>query len=115
MPRKSNRYRVQVLDRAIGILNVLASAVDDVTQTDLAAALHLHKSTVHRLLLALEAQRFIRRSPDGRCCLGTGLIKMGSRAVQQLEVGARAAPFLRHLVDETGETAHISVLSGSEM
>ena len=37
MPDKSARYRVQVLDRAIAILNVLTSSVDNPTQTDLAA------------------------------------------------------------------------------
>jgi IclR family acetate operon transcriptional repressor len=44
-----------------------------------------------------------------------GLIEIGNRAMQQLDLGERATLFLQQLVDDTGETAHISVLSGAEM
>ena len=115
MSSKSAPYRVQVLDRAIAILNVLTCATDNPSQTDLAAALHLHKSTVYRLLSTLEGQRLIRRTQDGRYCLGVGLIELGNRAMEQLKVGAHAGPYLQQLVDDTSETARISMLSGTEM
>jgi len=109
------RYRVQVLDRSFQILDALAAAPDDVSPVELATRLRLHKSTIHRLLVVLEQQRFIRRTPDGRYGLGTKLIEMGTRAIAKLDLGERAAPVLRQLAQETGETAHISVLSGTEM
>jgi DNA-binding IclR family transcriptional regulator len=108
------RYRVQVLDRSFRILDALAAS-DELSPADLAGTLHLHKSTIHRLLVVLEHQRFIRRTPDGKYGLGTKLIEMGSRAMEQLDLGEHAIPFLRRLVETTGETAHISVLSGNEM
>ena len=104
-----------MLDRAFAILNALSSALEDLSPTELAKRLRLHKSTVHRLLVVLEGQRFIRRTPDGKYGLGMGLIEIGNRAMQQLDLGERATVFLRQLVDDTGETAHISVLSGTEM
>jgi len=109
------RYRVQVLDRSFRILDALAAAPEELSPTQLAGSLRLHKSTIHRLLVVLENQRFIRRTPDGKYGLGTKLIEMGSRAMEQLDLGEHAIPFLRHLVEETGETAHVSVLSGTEM
>jgi IclR family transcriptional regulator, KDG regulon repressor len=109
------RYRVQVLDRSFAILDALAAATEELTPTELAGSLKLHKSTIHRLLVVLESQRFLRRTPDGKYGLGTKLIEMGSRAMEQLDLGEHALPFLRRLVEETGETAHISVLSGTEM
>jgi DNA-binding IclR family transcriptional regulator len=109
------RYRVQVLDRSFHILDALAASRKEVSPAELASSLHLHKSTVHRLLIVLENQRFIRRTGDGRYGLGTKLIEMGSRAMAQLDLVEHAAPFLRRLVEETGETAHISILSGTEM
>ena len=109
------RYRVQVLDRSFAILDALAAAAEELSPTELAGSLKLHKSTIHRLLVVLENQRFIRRTPEGRYGLGTKLIEMGSRAMEQLDLGEQAIPFLRKLVEETGETAHISVLSGTEM
>ena len=109
------RYRVQVLDRSFRILDALAASDDAVSPADLAAGLRLHKSTIHRLLVVLEHQRFIRRTVDGKYGLGTKLIELGSRAMEQLDLGEHAIPFLRRLAAETGETAHISVLSGAEM
>lgn len=109
------RYRVQVLDRSFRILEALAAAPDELSPAEIALRLRLHKSTVHRLLVVLEAQRFIRRTADGRYGLGMKLIEMGSRAVEQLDLGEHALPFLEQLVGETGETAHICVLSGAEM
>src|SRR5256885_13857463 len=109
------RYRIQVLDRSFRILDELALARGDLSPAELATRLRLHKSTIHRLLVVLEGQRFIRRTVDGRYGLGTRLIQMGGRAMEQLDLGARAKPFLERLVEETGETAHIGVLSGSEM
>jgi DNA-binding IclR family transcriptional regulator len=109
------RYRVQVLDRSFAILDALAVATQELSPTELAGRLKLHKSTIHRLLVVLENQRFIRRTADGKYVLGTKLIEMGSRAMEQLDLGEHATPFLRRLVEETGETAHVSVLSGTEM
>jgi DNA-binding IclR family transcriptional regulator len=109
------RYRVQVLDRSFAILDALAASAQELSPTELAGSLKLHKSTIHRLLVVLENQRFIRRTPEGKYGLGTKLIEMGSRAMEQLDLGEQAIPFLRKLVEETGETAHISVLSGTEM
>jgi IclR family transcriptional regulator, KDG regulon repressor len=109
------RYRVQVLDRSFAILDALAAATEELSPTELAGSLTLHKSTIHRLLVVLENQRFIRRTADGKYGLGTKLIEMGSRAMEQLDLGEHAIPFLKRLVEETGETAHVSVLSGTEM
>ena len=109
------RYRVQVLDRSFRILDALAGSHGELSPADLASRLRLHKSTIHRLLVVLEGQRFIRKTPQGKYGLGMKLIEMGSRAMEQLNLGEHAMPFLQRLVDETGETAHISVLSGTEM
>jgi IclR family transcriptional regulator, KDG regulon repressor len=109
------RYRVQVLERSFRILDALAGAAEELSPAELALHLRLHKSTIHRLLVVLEGQRFIRKTVDGRYGLGMKLIELGSRAVEQLDLGEHAIPFLQRLVDETGETAHICVLSGTEM
>ena len=108
------RYRVKVLDRAIAILEILAAAEDDLGPSEIAIRLRLHKSTIHRLLMALERHRFIRRS-QGKYALGMKLFELGHRAVGQLNLSERARPVLRALAAETGETAHVCVLSGNEM
>jgi DNA-binding IclR family transcriptional regulator len=43
------------------------------------------------------------------------LIELGDRAVARLKLSERAAPFLRTLASQTGEGAHVTILSGVEM
>jgi DNA-binding IclR family transcriptional regulator len=111
----SARYRVQVLDRSFRILDAIADANEALSPAQLAASLRLHKSTVHRLLVVLEHYRLIRRGPEGAYRLGTRLIELGDRAVARLNLSERAAPFLRDLARQTGEGAHVTILSGPEM
>lgn len=111
----ASRYRVQVLDRTIAVLQCVADSDTDVAAADIARQLRLHKSTVHRLLVVLEHYRLIKKGPQGAYRLGTRLIELGDCAAARLKLGERAEPFLRTLSSQTGEGAHVTILSGVEM
>jgi len=112
----SKTYRVQVLERAVRILQVLAEAPADLGAAEVAERLSLHKSTIHRLLVVLDQHRLIRRNTEnGKYALGLRLFELGSRAVRGLRLREYAQPFLNRLVRETGETAHICVLDEGDM
>jgi IclR family KDG regulon transcriptional repressor len=106
---------VQVLDRAMAVLQSVADSDVDLAASDIARQLQLHKSTVHRLLVVLEHYRLIRKGPEGAYRLGTRLIELGDRAVCRLKLSEQAVPFLRTLTSQTGEGAHVTILSGVEM
>jgi len=75
-------YKVQVLDRAFAILDVLASSGQYACLGEHAETLALNKSTVHRLLMILEGYRAVQRDPQtGRYQLGLRLFELGSLAV----------------------------------
>ena len=113
---ESAPYRVQVLDRALKMLDILAHADTDLGPTDLAAALSLHRSTTHRLLKVLERHGFIRKGQcEGGTPFGMKLIELGGRVIAQIDLAKRAEPFLRELVVATGETAHVCVLNDTQM
>lgn len=59
-------YRVQVLDRALGILQTLADAQSDLAPAEIAERVSLHKSTIHRLVTSLERYGYIRKQPTIR-------------------------------------------------
>ncbi len=112
----SSPYRVQVLDRVLGILDTLASDDADKTLAGLSERLGVHKSTVHRLLMVLERYRLVeKRHQNGKYRLGLKLFELGSKAVAQLDLRERAEPFLQRLVLETGETAHLCILDEGEV
>lgn len=108
-------YRVQVLDRAVGILDTLADTSNDLGPAGIADRLSLHKSTIHRLLTVLEQHELIRRNQNsGKYALGLRLFELGTHAVAGLRLREQAHPFLARLVRETGETAHVCVLDGCD-
>jgi DNA-binding IclR family transcriptional regulator len=112
----SSRYRIQVLERALSLLEVLAGADEWLGPTELAARLSLHKATTHRLLAVLERRQFIRRNPVDRTYgLGARLFQLSARPSARMKLREASEPFLRQLADETGETAHVCVLEGDEL
>jgi DNA-binding IclR family transcriptional regulator len=104
-------YRVQVLDRALGVLDTLASA-GSLAPSEISARLKLHKSTVHRLLSVLEQNGYVDRDrANGSYALGLKLIELGTRASARIDLCELAGPILDRLMEKTGETAHIGVMS----
>jgi len=104
-----------VLDRTIAVLQTVADSETDLAAAEIARHLRLHKSTVHRLLVVLEHYRLIKRSPEGTYRLGTRLIELGESAIARLRLSDHAQAFLRELANQTGEGAHVTILSGTEM
>lgn len=111
----ASRYRVQVLDRTIAVLQAVADSETDLPAADIARQLRLHKSTVHRLLVVLESYRLIKKGPEGAYGLGTRLIELGECAIARLKLSEYAEPHLRALADQTGEGAHVTILNGTEL
>lgn len=109
-------YKVQVMDRAIAILDVLAANGAEMSLVELTDALQLHKSTVHRLLMVLEGYRFVdKHAMTGRYRLGMRLFELGNKAVANLNLRETARTKLEGLAFETNETVHLCVMDHGEM
>jgi len=111
----SPRYRIQAIERAVSILNAFSVEEPELGITELAERLSLHKSTVHRFVVNLEAAGFLeRKGRGGRYRLGLRIFELGGLVMQQMNLWDEALPFLESLVRETGETGHLAVLDGGE-
>src|SRR3954447_15569147 len=107
----SDVYRSQVLDRTFQIFDILAEDRSGHGVSELAEKLNLHKSTAHRLIMVLESSRYVERDTGtGKYRLGSRILELGLTALSKLDVYEIARPYLRALMSETGETAHIGVL-----
>jgi IclR family KDG regulon transcriptional repressor len=114
--RKEETYRVQVLDRALTIINALAARKQDMGLADLAAAVGIHKSTVHRIVITLERERILDRHPQtGNYRLGLRLFELGSAAVSRFDIRERGRRHLEKLVYDTEETGHLCVMDQGEV
>lgn len=109
-------YKVQVLDRALALLDTLGRQAPDSSLNDLRYALKLHKSTVHRLLMVLERHRLVDKSAQtGRYRLGLKLFELGSKAIGMLDLREVARPYLQRLQQDTQETVNLAILDHGEV
>jgi IclR family acetate operon transcriptional repressor len=108
--------RVQSVDRAMTILEVLGQAERGQRLTDLSRATKLSLTTVHRLLTTLEQRQFVQYSSnDNLWHIGRGAFVVGSAFTREQHFIAAALPFLRRLRDRTHETANLGMVDESEI
>lgn len=106
----------KTLLKGLQVLEYVTCAGDSVRSTDVATALELQKSNVHRVLKTLEAAGFVVQDPRSKEYRATlKLWELGSAVVSRLDLRQQAAPILRALRDESGETVHLSVLEGADV
>lgn len=110
-----NGGQVQSLSRALAILAVLAESGDGMTLSDVAQIVGLAPSTAHRLLTTLQQQRFVRFEPLGHLWqIGVQAFVVGNAFVRTRDVVGAARPFMRRLMEESGETVNLYVEHGGE-
>lgn len=105
---------VQVIARAASILRVLKRHPQGLSLSQIAKEVRLPRSTVHRIVGALEAERFVTSaSPDGRIRLGPGLVPLAGLVNGDLRRGLR--PYLESLHHEVNETIDLAVLDEDQL
>ena len=108
---KRARRSVQSVDRALDLLEALATAEGEIAITALATRTSLHVSTVHRLLATLLKRGYVRQNPDtSRYYAGARLATLTEGRSRFGELRLRARPLLRQLTEATRETANLVVL-----
>ncbi|WP_459617226.1 IclR family transcriptional regulator [Bordetella sp. 2513F-2] len=106
---------IQVIDRAMRLLDALAAQPEPVTLKDLSATTGLHASTAHRILNDLVVGRYVERVDNGLYQLGMRLLELGSLVKGRLNVREAAIPAMRNLHKLTGQTINLSVQQGDEI
>ena len=103
------------LTRALSIMQKLAASPDGMSLTELSEATELPPSTTHRLLTTLEAERFVRPDPNGGLWrIGVAAFFVGSAFARSRDTLALVRPYLRRLMELSGETANLFVESDGE-
>lgn len=102
------------IGRATVILDAIAEGRGPLTLTELAGRTGLPRSTVHRIVQALEHELFVVRVPERHgYTLGPGLLKFGMNAHLRLLGGNRSQ--LASLAREINENVELAVFSGREV
>ena len=107
--------QVRSLSRALSILQHLAASGDGMSLTQVAEATGLPPSTTHRLLTTLEAERFVRPDPNGGLWrIGVAAFFVGSAFARSRDTLILVRPYLRRLMELSGETSNLFVESDGE-
>ena len=98
------------LQKALRILLYMGQASPNVGIGEVAAELGLNKTTVYRLMQALEKFGLIERTPEGESYrLGLKLHELGVKAIESRSLRVEAHPFLVELANLSGESVHLAV------
>lgn len=105
---------VQSIERAFVLLRMLAAGPAGVTE--LAERAELPKSTVYRLLGALESAQAVEQlEAGGEYSLGKGLSDLVGAAAWSHVLTSAARPYLWELTEQIGETSGVSQLDQGQM
>ncbi|MEV0998733.1 IclR family transcriptional regulator [Nonomuraea sp. NPDC050202] len=102
------------IGRATIVLDAIAESAGPLTLTELSARTRLPRSTVHRVIQALEGELYVVRVPERPgYVLGPGLLKFGMNAHLRLLAANRAR--LASLAREVSENVELAIFSGREV
>lgn len=104
-------YTVKSVEKALQLLEAVSEYPQGVAITELAERMRMVKSTVHRLLQTMMRRGFIEQdSTTGRYKLGYAVLDLGMRLYASIDLRKEAEPFLRELVQQTGEVVHLALV-----
>ncbi len=101
----------QAVDRAALLVSTVVESDEPVAFAELAEGSGLPKSTVSRLLTALERTQLVERTEGGEYVAGGLFARFASR-YESVELARVAQPVLRALGDITGETVNLGIPRG---
>lgn len=111
----ADRYRVPILDRALELLELLASHPDGLTLTAMTERLEMPKNSVFRIATTLTLRGYALRDEASKAYrMSPKLLSLAHHASGAERITSLAAPILTALRDATGETALLGTLSGQQ-
>ena len=113
--QQGEKGSIQVIERMMSLLDVLAEANEPATLKRLAQTTGLHPSTAHRILAAMTHSRLVERQDAGTYALGVRLMELGNIVKSKINVREVALPFMQKLHAEVGEAINLGIRDGDEI
>jgi IclR family KDG regulon transcriptional repressor len=111
----TGRARAKSADRALQVLEYLATVPEGATFSDIARALSLPKSSTHELLAVMTERSFLEFNPHSKTYrIGIRTWELGQAFVSHRDLLTEARPVIASISAKLDETVQISVLDGLE-
>jgi IclR family acetate operon transcriptional repressor len=106
---------VRALDRGLVLLRELAQ-VGSITLTDLAIRADMPPSSIHRMLFTLQKHGFVEFDESiQEWQIGIEAYRIGNTYLARTNLVEAARKTLRHLMEETGETANLGIADNGDV
>ncbi len=102
-------YNITALQRGLTLLHLFAKSEKGLSATEVAKSSSLPVSTVHRLLVNLQAAGFLDCDGERIYHLGAACISIGQAARGQMDIRRLSLRHLQELNHQTRETVHLTV------
>jgi DNA-binding IclR family transcriptional regulator len=106
---------IQVIDRMMALLDVLAESSEPMSLKQLAERTGLHPSTAHRILASLSGRRIVERQAAGHYRLGIRLLELGNLVKTRINLREVALPFMQRLHEKIGESVNLGIRDGDHI
>ena len=115
MTEPANKISIQVIERMMKLLDVLAAHHDPLPLKQLAAETGLHPSTAHRILNAVASSGFVERSGNGNYRLGIRLLELGALVKSRISLRESALNAMLELHQQTGESVNLGIRDNDQI
>lgn len=112
---KHGRRTIQSLERAIDLLEILASAGGGMALTEIARRSGLNASTCHHLLATLAKRGMVGRSVGRNYLLGPRIAHLSESRLKHFSFVDAALPELRELNEVTRESVQLAAMQGKSL
>ena len=107
---------VQVLDRAIELLELLATSENGMTLAELSSKTDLPKSTIHRILATYTKHHYIEKCGDNSTYyLGYKFVQLASLYLNQIVLTTEAASVMQRVATRFNATSYLGVFENNEV
>ena len=107
---------VQVLDRGLDLIELLATAEHGMTISELVAATGLPKSTVHRILATFTNRHYVEKNEETSVySLGYKFVELASLYLNKIVLKTEAEPIMHTLAQILHATTYLGVLENNEV
>lgn len=106
---------VRVMNRTFDIIEILSKAENPMNLTEISKETGISKSTVYRLLQAMNSRHYVEKDKNNCYTIGIKLVEVVSYHINGLELQTESKPFLSELRSELNLTVHLGILDAHEV
>lgn len=107
---------VQVLDRGLNLIELLATQENGMTIAELVAATGLPKSTIHRILATFATRHYVEKNEETSVySLGYKCVELASLYLNKIVLKTEAEPIMHTLAQIFRATTFLGVLENNEV